>query len=343
MNNIFKYSPKELTTDAFLNYLFIWLNDNNCLEIAKDILTKPKDRNKSTANIKVERQVSFGKEKADLVVNFLLNEEYKSVLFENKTNTTTSKKQLMSYKKGEEKYKYNYLKLGYIDKKERKICQDCGYDIIDVNLLYNILLKINNPDLIIEQYKNYILNYYVNPLKEIIEKYKDGSIANKLCDQRAQLYLADKLSDNFGIFEYNANNLPANENKYRIQYRSNIGGNPWTQIVLIENESKYPDSIFWRIDKRSGKYYIRLNMYSKSQNIDNKERTERLKNLRDFSLKFFNKYPYLKQGKLSNRRGREREIVIFFFDENPLHKLLRKIREFTFEFKKFYHSKYYNH
>lgn len=106
----------------------------------------------------------------------------------------------MSYKKGEEKYKYNYLKLGYIDKKERKICQDCGYDIIDVNLLYNILLKINNPDLIIEQYKNYILNYYVNPLKEIIEKYKDGSIANKLCDQRAQLYLADKLSDNFGIF-----------------------------------------------------------------------------------------------------------------------------------------------
>lgn len=91
MNNIFKYSPKELTTDAFLNYLFIWLNDNNCLEIAKDILTKPKDRNKSTANIKVERQVSFGKEKADLVVNFLLNEEYKSVLFENKTNTTTSK------------------------------------------------------------------------------------------------------------------------------------------------------------------------------------------------------------------------------------------------------------
>ena len=85
------------------------------------------------------------------------------MLFENKTNTTTSKKQLMSYKKGEEKYKYNYLKLGYIDKKERKICQDCGYDIIDVNLLYNILLKINNPDLIIEQYKNYILNYYVNP------------------------------------------------------------------------------------------------------------------------------------------------------------------------------------
>jgi len=334
--NLFKFSPKELTTDAFINYLFLWAQDHNELQsISQQLLLLNEDKNKIVSDLKVKRQVSFGRKKADIVVDFKLDGESKSVLFENKTNTHSSVKQLMSYKQGKLKYKYNYLKLGYINQSEKEICEKCGYDIISSSDLFESIDTIKCPDEIIKQYKSYLTDNFIKPLNQIEASYRDNSIITMLNNQDAQMYLCEKIYEN--LQSHHSNNKSLSKlDQLRIQFGSNTGGNPWSEIVFLEEE-KHPDTLFWRIDKRSGKYYIRLNQYSNSKDASSEEKKlkrNRLLKLRDFSKEYFDKIPELKQGKLINGDYNEREILIFFFEENEdLQVLLRHIEAFTFDIK----------
>ena len=341
--NIFKYAPKELSTDAFLKYLFLWLDRNKCLsDVADSLLLYEKDKGKKVSDITVEKQVSFGRKKADVVVYFKLDGEDKSVLFENKTNSTTTKWQLNNYKSGENKYRYNYLKLGYINKVEKQICKECGYEVIDSNILYEMLEKLLVKDEIIKQYISYLNDEFISSFKQIEDRFSKNEIVKVLQQKDAQAYLVDRLSDGFSKFEFDKSKLSSELDNYHIQYGSNSGGDPWTELVFLEGKD-CPDSFFWRIDKRKGKYYIRLNQYSDSK-TDSKEKklekTSRLLDLRKFSKDYFDKITDLKQGRLIDRAENEREVIIFFFTENDMFRLFEEIPAFSLAFQEYYKNKW---
>jgi chlorite dismutase len=97
--NLFNYSSKELSLDAFLKYFILWSYESDNINKTKKLFLRKEDWEEQVEDIKVELQVSYGKKKADIVVYFKLNGTEELVVFENKTNSTTSTKQLESYKK----------------------------------------------------------------------------------------------------------------------------------------------------------------------------------------------------------------------------------------------------
>jgi hypothetical protein len=196
----------------------------------------------------------------------------------------------------------------------------------------NIVRSVNEPDEIIKQFKDYLENSYVNVENRTSESFDSGKIYCEFRNQDAQLLTLDKLGNSFGEFELDKTKLTAFSNKYHIQYSSNTGGNPWSELVFIECTDKTPEAVFWRIDKRNNRYYIRLNQYSytKGQSESAKrEKTLRLKDLRNFSRDYFLEKENIKLGKLSNRGENEPEILIFFMDENDFKSILEVIPEFS--------------
>jgi len=329
--NIFNYSPKELSLDAFLKYFILWSCKSENIKETKKLFLKEEDWQEEITDIEVKLQVSYSKKKADVVIHFKLKGKEELVVFENKTHSTTSIKQLESYKKSGT-YQYIYLKLGYINSKENDVCDKSGYKTLNASFLLDIVKSVNKPDEIIKQFKDYLETFYVDVQNEITTSFNSGKISNQLGNQDAQLFILDKLGDSFGEFELDKTKLKPFSNKYHIQYSSNTGGNPWSELVFVEGSEETPEALFWRIDKRKNRHYIRLSQYSytkgQSESVKQEKRI-RLNDLRSFSKDYFRENKNLKFGQLSNRGENEREIIIFFMDENNLKSVIEVIPQFS--------------
>ena len=114
-------------------------------------------------------------------------------------------------------------------------------------------------------------------------------------------------------------------------------GRPWTELNIARKENVYGNNwefLFWRIDIRKGKFYIRLNQYAyiiKANNTDfNRNKKERLKLLRKIASDIKSKYN-LKAGKLSNSGVNESEIIIFFLQDNDMKTLVNEVYSFSLE------------
>jgi hypothetical protein len=329
--NLFKYSPKELSLDAFLKYFILWSVKSDNINVAKKIFLKEEDLNEDVSIINVALQVPYGKKKADMVVHFILRGKNESVVFENKTHLTTSLNQLKSYQK-DDTYRYLYLKLGYVNSKENALCRATNYDPINSVKLLEIVKSVSKPDCVIKQFQEYLENDYVDVQEKIANSFDAGTIKNEMHNQDAQLFTLDKLGEKFGAFELDKSKLSALSNNYHIQYSSNTGGQPWSELVFIECSNKTPEALFWRIDKRDNKFYIRLNQYSYSKGQPDAIRNSkiaRLKELRMYSNQYFSQNSNVKLGKLSNRGENEKEILIFFLDENDIKTLIDVIPDFS--------------
>ncbi len=329
--NLFRYSPKELSLDAFLKYFILWSVKSGNINVVKKLFLKESDLNEDVSINKVELQVPYGKKKADIVVHFNLRGKNEFVVFENKTNSTTSLNQLMSYQK-DDTYRYLYLKLGYVNSKENSLCRATNFDPINSAKLLKIVKAVYKPDCVIKQFQEYLENDYVSVLKKIANSFEAGTINNEMHNQDAQLFTLDKLGEKFGAFELDKTKLTALSNNYHIQFSSNIGGQPWSELVFIECSNKTPEALFWRIDKRNNKFYIRLNQYSYSKGQPDAIRNSkiaRLKELRMYSKQYFSQNSNVKLGKLSKRGENEKEILIFFLDENDIKALIDVIPNFS--------------
>jgi hypothetical protein len=329
--NLFKYSPKELSLDAFLKYFIFWSVKSDNIDVVKRIFLKEIDLNEDVSIIKVELQVPFGKKKADIVVHFKLRGKNEFVVFENKTHSTTSLNQLESYKK-HDAYRYLYLKLGYVNSKENALCRATNYDPINSIKLLEIVKSVSKPDCVIRQFQEYLENDYVGVQKKIANSFEAGTIKNEMHNQDAQLFTLDKLGEKFGKFELDKSKLAASISNHHIQYSSNTGGQPWSELVFIECSDMTPEALFWRIDKRNNMFYIRLNQYSYSKGQPDAIRNSkiaRLNELRRYSSQYFSQNSKVKLGKLSNSGENEKEILIFFLDENDIKTLIDVIPIFS--------------
>ena len=99
-------------------------------------------------------------------------------------------------------------------------------------------------------------------------------------------------------------------------------GRPWTQIDIARKEYGYCESLFWRVDIRSGRFYIRLNQYGEPSNDEVEHKMRRLEILRKEAADIVASMPALHPGKVTDRGTKESEVLIFFLGENDFGKLM---------------------
>lgn len=348
--NIFQYSPKELTTDAFFAWLFYFLDSDDAYNESKQmffrtLLLKDEDKTKNIENINVFHQAGKGNGRTDLQVsfNFKNETERQTILFENKTWSETSIKQLNGYKSDfPNLYKYVFLKLGYIGIDDRNHADVCGYEIIDCFKVRDALKPIQNLHPILEQYFEYLEETFCKHIESFQEE-----LFNK------KNY--DILGENHGEAQHYLMGIVFDElNKHRGFYNTLLyqqgtsSGRPWTEIVFedkavfYDQEKTISEGLFWRVDCRHGeRYYLRINQYAWV--VDEKElqsiKMNRLKRLREIASNILKGYPKLIAGTTSNKWGaNESEVVIFFLDDNDIYELINRIHDFTSDFMYHYNS-----
>lgn len=348
--NIFQYSPKELTTDAFFTWLFYFLDSDNAYSKAKQqffrtFLLKEEDKTKNIENIKVFLQEGKRNGRTDLQVsfNFEKETERQTILFENKTWSETSVGQLNGYKSDfPDIYKYVFLKLGYIGIDDKKYAEECGYEIIDCFKVRDSLKPIQNLHPILEQYFEYLDETFCKHIESFHEE---------LFNKRNY----DVLGENHGEAQHYLMGIVFDKlNKHRNLYNTlhyqqgTSSGRPWTEIVFedkavfYDQEKTISEGLFWRVDcRQGGRYYLRINQYAWVVGEDNLKnlKEDRLKRLREMAADTLKDYLKLIPGTPSNRWGaNESEVVIFFLDDNDLTELINQITDFTAAFMHKYNS-----
>lgn len=323
--NLFKHSPKELVTDAFITWLLYFLDSKENLKKQKikvfnTLLLKKDDKNKIVDSIKIVKQKKGLHGRPDIVLSFNLNGEKKTILFENKTWTTTSKDQLNRYKKDYNNiYRYLYLKLAYVNIREQKLCENCGYDIITSEHLLETINELKDFHVIIKQYADYLNNAFVDKIKNL----------------HYQLFTQDnfktlKKAQGQEIFISHLYNALHEKQITDLKFKTGSSfGRPWTELYIYKKKVKYHkeknaiEIISWRVDTRSSKYYVRLNQYTHKPTKDYLPiKKKRLKKLRNIAKKLIQEDKKLNYGKLSNRGKAQSEIAIFFEDKNSINYLL---------------------
>lgn len=299
MNNLFAHSPKELTTDGFLAWYFTELNDDSVGDKRTYFFYKLglcDNSNVEIKNINVSRQ----EKNTDLIVRYQENGVEKQALFENKTYTTTHSDQLRKYSTTFSDFShYIYLKLGFINHSEKKEATSSGYAVIDVYTLHSALTGFRMKHCIVDQYIEFIETQYIQTLDNIQSNMIKNNNHELLSDAQAQQYILSKLHDSIdGMNPY-----------LYFKFAANSGGAPWTQLDIAKRENAYGDEaeyLFWRIDKRAGKYYLRLNQYSYIESDHWPKKSENLEILRNLVTSMFIDTS-IRLGKVANRGMYESE------------------------------------
>ncbi len=308
MNNLFSHSPKELTTDGFLAWLILEIKDNNneiliffkCLGLCSEQASK-------ITNVEVSRQ----EQNTDLIVRYDVDSTSCGVLFENKTYSSIHSDQLRRYKEIFPNFQhYKYLKLARVNYEEKKETKKFGYEVIDSRSLLKALNSLSLDSEILTQYKSFLVDQFVEPIDEIELSMVSDNKYHLLYNRQAQQHLIDFLYQSVdGI----------NDSIY-FKSRSNFGGSAWTQLDIAHKPNAYgkiSEYIFWRIDKKSGDYYLRLNQYAWIDNEYKSKKKANLTKLRDVVEPLFKEYG-LTTSSPSNRGVKESEIGIIFFKNNKL-------------------------
>lgn len=327
MNNLFAIATKELVTDAFFAWLFEEFKVNDGLRAYQnDFLSKLKiDGLVGDVFIeKAERQ----KNNTDLIVTLKDSHGCKSILFENKIHTTIHSNQLNNYKdKFPNCHKFIYMKLGYIHFSERMKVVANGYDIVGSADIELALRPFKDYNLIISQYYEYIKTCHIDRCENLLERMvnNDSSAYGSIFSQHK--FLSDLHEKLYGKLNY-----------LNFKYGANNGGTPWTHLSIAKMDQVYGshgENIFWRIDKRSGRYYLRLNQYSYVDKNYESEKKERLGELRKLFAETVAGRDIV-TSKPSNRGLKESEIGLLFFDKNSYRTLFDSIEAVSLEFVKRY-------
>lgn len=317
--NIFFHATKELTTDAFLVWLLYFLDSEESYKTYKQLLfdsliLKKDDRGRAVYCIELKRQEN----NVDVLLSFRFkdNDEQQTVLFEDKTWTMPHSRQLSRYKKMYPNcYRYFYYKLGYVNSQEEQELSQEQYEIIDAGMMSSTLEKMCGLHPLIKMYNDYIVYTFVTIVNSYHEKIFVKHDYNVLWNADAQKYLCDAIVENM-----------TNQNVPFLEIRNGTSfGRPWTQIDIAEKKNGYWEKLFWRVDIRSGKFYIRLNQYAEPSEEEIAYKKHRLEILRNEANGLVATIPALYLGKVENRAIKESEVMIFFLEDNNLETLIEAL------------------
>lgn len=331
--NIFYHATKELTTDAFLVWLIYYLDSDQKYSEQKQfffdtLILKKEDVGKRVDCIKLDRQ----EEDADVTLRFKLEDsnDEQVVVFEDKIGTTFHGNQPQKHKRNFPNcYRYIYYKLAYINSQEKKKVESEGFDIIDASMMSKTIEEFKGIHILVRMYYDYITNEFVNK----INSYRDDIFNKKnydvLRNEGAQKYLCEIIVESM-----RNQDVPY----IRIDNGSSFGL-PWTEIVIAETEKGYGERLFWRVHIRSGKFYIRLNQYSKPKNEDEIIiKGRRLNDLREEANRYIeSNYTNLKLGEVVNLGiKKQNEVIIFFLKDNDLEPLIESLPMISKHMKEFF-------
>ena len=317
--NIFFHAPKELTTDAFLVWLIYFLDSDEENKAYKQfffdsLILKKKDCGRAVGSVELKRQ----EKNVDVLLTFRFedNGEEQVVLFEDKTWSMMHSGQLARYKKIYPNcYRYFYFKLAYINSQEEKEISQEQYEVINAGMMSSTLEKIVDLHPLIKMYYEYITYTFVNAINSFHERIFVKHDYDTLWSADAQKYLCDAIVDTM-----TEQNVPYLEIRNGTSF-----GRPWTQIDIARKENGYWEGLFWRIDIRSGKFYIRMNQYAEPSKEEVDYKMRRLEILRNEANNIVGNMPDLHMGKVENKAIKESEVMIFFLEDNDLDKLIESI------------------
>ena len=316
--NIFFHAPKELTTDAFLVWLLYFLDSEEMYNDYKQLffdslILKKEDCGRAVCSIELKRQEN----NADVLLTFRFkdNDELQTVLFEDKIWSKPHSGQLARYKEiYPDCYRYFYYKLAYVNSQEEKEVSHEQYEIINVGMMSSTLEIMVGLHPLIKMYYEYIatFNQEINSFHEMIFLKHDYDV---LRSADAQKFLCDAIVENM-----TKQGVPYLEIRNDTSF-----GRPWTQIDIARKEAGYWEGLFWRVDIRSGKFYIRLNQYAEPSVEEVAYKMRRLEILRREANEFVATMPALHPGKVEDRATKESEVLIFFLEDNDLDCLMEML------------------
>lgn len=172
---------------------------------------------------------------------------------------------------------------------------------------------------LIQMYYEYITVTFEQEINSFHERIFQKHDYDVLWSADAQKYLCDAIVENM-----TKQSVPYLEIRNGTSY-----GRPWTQIDIARKEDGYWEGLFWRVDIRSGKFYIRLNQYADPSEKEVSYKMRRLEILRREANEFVATMPALHPGKVENRATKESEVLIFFFEENDLDSLMEMLPKIT--------------
>jgi hypothetical protein len=334
--NLFSCCPKELVLDGFLEWLFDYLNESENadakLHLINSLFSVDGQKFKDVSDIKANRQDN----NVDLMVRFKSQDTDYAVLFENKTWSSPHSGQLARYRDlFPNCSKYIYLKLAFIPYGERKEVERWdekkhGYVVVTSRQLLDAIAPLRMEHPFIEEFYTYLFSKFVTRQERLASELFEDNNLQKLKEAEAQQYILSELHEKLD------QHSPKPDLKFRAQ--CNSGGQAFTTLRIALNKGVFKgvdERIYWRIDKRSDRYYIRLTQYAKIDDVDAlKQKKKRLEKFREDCL-YINKKLNLdwKPGKLTNG-AYESEIAIFFFDEdkNTLSKIRTGLEMFSLQF-----------
>ncbi|PCI47259.1 MAG: hypothetical protein COB51_06155 [Moraxellaceae bacterium] len=259
-----------------------------------------------------------------MIIRYDVDSSPHQALFENKTYSTIHSDQLARYRDQFPGFKhYKYLKLARVNYNERRLAKKYGYDVLTSYDLFDAINLIGLESEILAQYKQFLLNHFIEPINQIESVLVSENKYDLFSDIQAQQYLIDLLYEKIDGL---------NDALY-FKSSSNLGGSPWTQLDICKREHAYSnisEYLFWRIDKRSGSYYLRLNQYARVDSIDERRKFENLELLREVIKPLFKNHG-LCVSDPSDRGVKESEVCIVFFKDNNLKTIREVLADLTLE------------
>ena len=317
--NIFFHAPKELTTDAFLVWLLYFLDSEETYKVEKQtffdsLILKKEDCGRAVGGIELKRQEN----NVDVLLTFRFkdSDEQQTVLFEDKTWSMPHSGQLARYREiFPDCYRYFYYKLAYVNSQEEQEVSRERYEIINAGMMSSALEKMVGLHPLIKMYYEYITVMFEQKINSLHERIFVKHDYDVLWSADAQKYLCDSIVENM-----------AEQGVLYLEIRNGTSyGRPWTQIDIARKEDGYWEGLFWRVDIRSGKFYIRLNQYAEPSKDEVAYKMHRLEILRREANEFVATMPALHPGKVEDRATKESEVLIFFLEENDLDCLMESL------------------
>lgn len=340
-NNLFSHCPKELVLDGFLAWLFNYLNEskneNTKLHLLNSLFSVDGKKFQDASRITTKRQ----HEHSDLLVEFF-SPDMQKVLFENKTWSSPHGNQLENYRKEIPGcLKYIYLKLAFVPYGERKEVERWdekrkhGYVVVTGSQLLDAIAPLRGEHPFIEEYCAYLLSQFVTPQKQLeAELFKHNNF-EKLKEAEAQQYILSELHEKLDQRHPQKQDL-----KFKAKF--NNDGRPFTTLRIALNKDVSPgvaEYIYWRIDKRSNRFYIRLTQYAKVDDAEAlKQKKLRLNQFQNDCINIVSELNLDWTPEKQTNGKYESEIAIYFFDDdkNSLSKIREGLEKYSLAFIKKY-------
>jgi ubiquinone/menaquinone biosynthesis C-methylase UbiE len=321
MNNLFEHADKELVIDAFLCWLITEMNEEYLIGLRNDFVSNFLKYDESVSGVVKKLKAAKQENKVDVLCTLETDQGDKEILFENKLRSTAHGGQLKRYRVDKPNaIDYIYLKLGYVHLLDREAAEGEGYSVKTANDIADLLAPYEGKHPFIDEFYKYVNQGFVKPQSQF-EKYLDDDAYSQLDDAEFQQFVMEKIYRKLKKSGWKDTDL-------KFKTSANIGsGTPWTQLYFSKISEKYDindEVLFFRIDKRSKKLYLRVNLYSKEGDKYWQEKKERVKRLREVAgqMQYGAK---IHPGNVHNRARNEVEIAIYFFKEgNSLANLINE-------------------